>query len=88
MNAVAQNEVTMTWAEANQEYLRAELCRLRLLFARKVRWLRSNWQRDPLGSNHSLVISDALADRLLTDDEAKSSASIKKTRNVPRLPKL
>lgn len=71
MTAVAQNEVTITWDEANQAYLRAELVRLRLLFARKVRWLRWNWQRDPLGSNHSLVISDALADRLLSDDETE-----------------
>ena len=71
MTAVVENEVTMAWAEANQAYLQAELRRLRLLFARKVRWLRWNWQRDPLGSNHSLVISDALADRLLTDDETE-----------------
>ena len=71
MTAVAQNAVTMTWVEANQAYLQAELRRLRLLFARKVRWLRWNWQRDPLGSNHSLVISDALADRLLSDDETE-----------------
>lgn len=61
----------VSWAEANQAYLQTEMRRLRLLFARKVRWLRWNWQRDPLGSNHSLVISDALADRLLSGDDER-----------------
>ena len=61
----------MTWAEANQAYLRTELRRLRLLFRRKVCWLRQNWQQDPLANHRSAVISDAHADRLLTgmDDE-------------------
>lgn len=56
-----------TWAEANRAYLRTELRRLRLLFRRKVRWLRQAWQQDPLANHHSLVISDAHADRLLCD---------------------
>jgi ATP-dependent 26S proteasome regulatory subunit len=61
----------VTWAEANQAHLRTELRRLRLLFRRKVRWLRQNWQQDPLANQRSLVISDAYADRLLSsvDDE-------------------
>jgi DNA polymerase III delta prime subunit len=61
----------MTWAEANQAYLRTELRRLRLLFRRKVRWLRQTWQQDPLTNHRSVVISDAHADRLLSgmDDE-------------------
>ncbi len=61
----------MTWAEANQAYLRIELRRLRLLFQRRVCWLRQNWQQDPLANHRSAVISDAHADRLLNglDDE-------------------
>ena len=61
----------VTWAEANQAYLRTELRRLRLLFRRKVRWLRHTWQQDPLTNHRSVVISDAHADRLLSgmDDE-------------------
>src|SRR5215471_12554270 len=62
---------TMTWADANQAYLRTELYRLRLLFLRKVRWLRHTWQQDPLTNHRSVVISDAHADSLLSglDDE-------------------
>jgi hypothetical protein len=63
----------ITWAEANQAYLRTELRRLRLLFRRKVRWLRQNWQQDPLASQRSLVISDAHADRLLSGMDDKES---------------
>jgi hypothetical protein len=57
-----------TWAEANQTQLRAELHRLRLLLQRKVRWLRHTWQNDPVGAGHGMVISEALADRLLAGD--------------------
>jgi hypothetical protein len=60
---------TATWFDRNQAYLRLELQRLRLLFKRKVRWLRSKWQQDPLGPSQGAVISDAFADRLLADDE-------------------
>jgi ATP-dependent 26S proteasome regulatory subunit len=67
-----EHMAAMTWAEANQAYLRTELRRLRLLFRRQVRWLRHTWQHDPLTNHRSLVISDAHADRLLSglDDEA------------------
>ncbi|HXB69539.1 MAG TPA: ATP-binding protein [Candidatus Acidoferrales bacterium] len=61
-----------TWAEANQAYLRAELRRLRLLFEKKVRWLRRQWQQDPLGPNQGAVISDAYADRLLAGESMES----------------
>ena len=66
-----ESMAAMTWAEANQAYLRTELRRLRLLFRRKVRWLRHTWQQDPLTNHRSVVISDAHADRLLSgmDDE-------------------
>jgi hypothetical protein len=66
-----ESMAAVTWAEANRAYLRAELRRLRLLFRRKVRWLRQTWQQDPLANHRSLVISDAHADRLLcgVDDE-------------------
>src|SRR5215216_423057 len=68
MSAASETIPAISWAEANDAYLRTELHRLRLLFALKVRWLRRNWQADPIGSNHSLVISDATADRLLSSD--------------------
>ncbi|MGH7516503.1 MAG: ATP-binding protein [Gemmatimonadales bacterium] len=61
-----------TWAAANQAYLWAELRRLQLLLQRKVRWLRRGWQQDPLASSRGLVISDALADRLLDGEDAAS----------------
>lgn len=66
-----ESVAVVTWAEANQAYLRTEMRRLRLLFRRKVRWLRQNWQQDPLANHHGLVISDTHADRLLSgmDDE-------------------
>ena len=66
-----ENMAAMTWAEANQAYLRTELRRLRLLFGRKARWLRHTWQQDSLAHHRSVVISDAHADRLLSgmDDE-------------------
>src|SRR5215212_7947040 len=74
MSAASETIPAISWAEANDAYIRTELHRLRLLFARKVRWLRRNWQTDPIGINHSLVISDALADRLLSgDDETEES---------------
>ncbi len=60
-----ENVATVTWAEANQAHLVQELRRIRLLLRRKVRWLRRNWQLDPLATHRGLVISDARADRLL-----------------------
>jgi hypothetical protein len=57
-----------TWTEANRAYLRTELYRLRLLFRRKVQWLRQNWQQDPLANQRGLVISDTHADCLLSSD--------------------
>jgi ATP-dependent 26S proteasome regulatory subunit len=69
MVAAVEKTVEVSWTEANRAYLQTEMRRLRLLFARKVRWLRWNWQQDPLGSNHQLVISDALVDRLLSGDD-------------------
>ena len=69
MVVAAEKIKTVSWAEANHAYLQTEKRRLRLLFARKIRWLRWNWQQDPLGSNHQVVISDAVADRLLRGDE-------------------
>jgi hypothetical protein len=71
MTESIESMTAVTWAEANQAYFRTELRRLRLLFQRKVRWLRHQWQQDPLANHRSLVISDAHADRLLSgvDDE-------------------
>ena len=44
-----ESMTAMTWAEANQAYLRTELRRLRLLFRRKVRWLRQHLAAGSLG---------------------------------------
>src|SRR5437867_1486033 len=66
MVQTTENTAAVAWTEANREYLRAELYRIRLLFRRKVRWLRHNWQQDPLGNNRGVVISDANAERLLS----------------------
>ncbi len=65
-------DAQITWASANQSYLRAELQRLRLLFRRKVRWLRSRWQQDPLGATQGAVISEANADWYLSGDEIEA----------------
>ena len=69
MVATAENITPVSWLDANHAYLQLEMRRLRLMFARKIRWLRWNWQQDPLGASHRLVISDALADRLLSGDD-------------------
>lgn len=78
MSAASETDRVVSWAEANDAYLQTELRRLRLVFARKVRWLRSNWQQDPLGANRSLVISDAFADRLLSGDDQTEELSFYK----------
>ncbi len=67
--ATEASTAAATWAEANQVYVRAELQRLRLFLQRRVRWLRHNWQQDPAGAGHGMVISEALADRLLAGDQ-------------------
>jgi ATP-dependent 26S proteasome regulatory subunit len=72
MDTGIENMSPAAWSQANQDYLCAELRRLRLLFGRRVRWLRQAWQHDPLASQRSLVISEAQADRLLNGmDEAE-----------------
>lgn len=63
------------WAQANRKYLQDELRRLRLLLRRRVLWMRGIWGQDPLSNNRGMVISDALADRLIrgSDDEAEAA---------------
>jgi AAA+ superfamily predicted ATPase len=62
-----------TWQEANLEYLRGHLQRLRLLLGRRILWLRSRWhasgKTDP-GSDlaRGLTITDTAADLLLLED--------------------
>jgi ATP-dependent 26S proteasome regulatory subunit len=73
MEKSIESMAAATWTEANRAYLRSELYRLRLLFRRKVRWLRQTWQQDPLASQRSLVISDAHADRLLSGMDGEES---------------
>src|SRR5262249_4254152 len=56
----------------NRVYLQTELLRLRLLFQRKVRWLRSMWRQDPLGPGRGVVISDTQADRQLAGEDLEA----------------
>jgi hypothetical protein len=59
------------WAEINQQYLSAELRRLRLLLQRRVLWLRKVWKREvaaELQSFQGLVITDAEADMFLDSE--------------------
>ena len=75
---VATIEKTTTgeeWARANRAYLQDELRRFRLLFRRRILWMRHIWQQDPLSNNRGMVISDAHADRLVrgTDDEEEAA---------------
>ncbi|NBF39489.1 MAG: AAA family ATPase [Spirochaetes bacterium] len=53
------------WASLNRRYLDTALDRLRLLLHRKVVWLRSIWEDDPLAGYEGTVVSDARADRAL-----------------------
>jgi len=72
MEQITQSTAAVSWTDANREHLRAELNRLRLLFRRKVRWLRLQWQQDPVAASRAIVISDMFADRILTGcDEAE-----------------
>jgi AAA+ superfamily predicted ATPase len=65
MDASTESVAAAAWVEANQACLGAEMERLRLLFKRRVLWLRQGWRQDPLASQRGLVISEAQADRLL-----------------------
>jgi AAA+ superfamily predicted ATPase len=55
----------MNWKRANQDYLYAELDRIRLLLQRRVLWLRKIWGNDPIQTYAGLVVSDVHADALL-----------------------
>ena len=54
--------------------LELELERIRLLLERRIAWLRSRWQDDPLQSYGSAVISDRAADALLEPFCAENEA--------------
>ena len=78
---VATSEKTRTaenWLQANRKYLQDEVRRLRLLFRRRILWMRRIWQQDPLSNNRGLVISDAFADRLVRGTDAEEEASFYK----------
>jgi len=67
------SESKPSWSAANQQYLRAELGRLRLLLQRRVLWLRKLWKRElapELQNFQGLVITDVDADLLLASDPA------------------
>ncbi len=72
--ASAVESMAASWARGNAIYLRAERERLRLLFARRVLWLRRHWQQDALGDSRGLAISEAFADRLLAGEDVESEA--------------
>jgi ATP-dependent 26S proteasome regulatory subunit len=69
---IPANATPLTWADTNRVYLRTELLRLRLLFQRKIRWLRAMWRQDPLGPGRGVVISDAQADRMLAGEDLEA----------------
>ena len=50
---------------ANARYLDGEMARLRVLFARRVHWLRNNWRRNAPGAYDGWAITDQEADLLL-----------------------
>lgn len=64
-----------SWVRANRKYLQDELRRLRLLLRRRVLWMRRIWERDPLSNSRGIVISDALADRLVRGFDAEEEAA-------------
>ncbi len=64
-----------SWRQSNQAYLELELRRLRLLLQRRVLWLRSRWQHDPLQNYQSLVISEEQADALMVGDDRQGEIS-------------
>ena len=49
MGAQAQETRTRTrdWADCNRAYLDAQVLRLRLVLARRVLWLRRQWESEP-----------------------------------------
>src|SRR5262249_49285199 len=67
----------LSWSAANQEYLQAELVRLRLRLQRRALWMRKVWKRDlapDLQSLQGLVITDDEADFLLQADLATAES--------------
>ena len=61
--------ISASWHEANYRYLHAELERLRLVLKRHARWLRQEWDADPIADYHAAAVSDAQADRLLAPED-------------------
>jgi SpoVK/Ycf46/Vps4 family AAA+-type ATPase len=60
------------WQEANEAYLAVQMRRLRLLVRRRVLWLRSQWQHDPLQNYQGMVVGEAEADRLLAGEDREA----------------
>lgn len=57
------------WLTANQRYLATEVQKLRLLLQRRVLWLRHNWQSDSQPGYHGMIITEAQADWLLSEED-------------------
>jgi SpoVK/Ycf46/Vps4 family AAA+-type ATPase len=74
----AQQTPEVRWQEANEAYLNAQMRRLRLLVRRRVLWLRSRWQHDPLQNYQGLVVSEAEVDRLLAGDDREAEARFRR----------
>jgi SpoVK/Ycf46/Vps4 family AAA+-type ATPase len=71
-NGETQRTPEVRWQEANEAYLAVQMRRLRLLLHRRVLWLRSRWQHDPLQNYQGLVVSEAEVDRLLVDEDREA----------------
>jgi AAA+ superfamily predicted ATPase len=67
-----QHATEIRWREANEAYLAAQAQRLRLLIHRRVLWLRSRWQHDPLQNYQGVVVSEAEVNRLLAGEDRES----------------
>lgn len=65
----------VSWTDANRVYLETEILRLRLLLRRRVLWLRSRWNQDPLRDYRDQVISEAQADLLLTGEAPQAESA-------------
>jgi hypothetical protein len=86
MDATSAGRLTRDrdWRLANQAYVLAQVERVRLLLHRRVLWLRHCWSTDPLQPSAGLVVSDALADRLLAGQDPEQEASFHREDHAAR----
>jgi AAA+ superfamily predicted ATPase len=63
------------WSSLNRRYLELELKRLRLRLRRKVLWLRTVWEEDPLEGYQGMVVSETRADQALAGRDEEGEAA-------------